>query len=317
MAVVAAACLPDSRPTPDSGVADLGAADSGTIDLSSSDGRPLGYDDLILADHPAAYWAMSHASGSEPDLTGHGHHGSYVAGTKGAAALPNGDVAADFDGATQYLTVPSSAAMSIPTTHSLTWEAWIRPDVLQFPNEDTTSGSVAWMGKCERYAPSCEWEARMYSLQTAEVPNRPNRFSAYAFNPTAGLGSAADWQPAAGLIAAGQWYHVVGEYTTLSQRASCMDTAHYPGSISIWVNGIEWDQASHGDTGCMSQYDVVPTAGDSAVNIGTMAFDSWFAGAIGKVALYDYLLSDAQIAAHYRAMTGREPTGSCATACTF
>jgi hypothetical protein len=30
--------------------------------------------------------------------------------------------------------------------------------------------------------------------------------------PTAGLGSAADWQPACGLIQAGQWYHVVGQH---------------------------------------------------------------------------------------------------------
>jgi hypothetical protein len=260
---------------------------------------------------------MSHAAGSEPDLTGHGHDGHYVAGPQRPAALPNGDVAADFDGATQYLTVPSSAALSIATTHSLTWEAWIRPDVLQFPHQDETSGAVAWMGKCQDYAPTCEWEARMYSLKTAEDPNRPNRFSAYVFNPSANLGSAADWQPDDGLIAAGHWYHVVGEYTTLAQPAICADTAHYPGAIDIWVNGVKWDQASHDDTGCMSQYQVVPTAGDSPVNIGSMAFDSWFAGAIGKVAVYDYLLSDAQVAAHYRAMTGSAPTGSCAETCRF
>jgi hypothetical protein len=48
-----------------------------------------------------------------------------------------------------------------------------------------------------------------------------------------------------------------------------------------------------------------------------MATDSWFAGAVGKVALYDALLSDAQIAAHFEAMTGRAPSGSCGDTCRF
>ena len=43
----------------------------------------------------------------------------------------------------------------------------------------------------------------------------------------------------------------------------------------------------------------------------------WFPGAIGKVAIYDYLLTPAQITAHYQAMTGKTPTGSCANTCSF
>jgi len=45
--------------------------------------------------------------------------------------------------------------------------------------------------------------------------------------------------------------------------------------------------------------------------------DHRFPGAIGKVAIYDYLLGPAQIAAHYQTMTGKEPTGSCAASCVF
>jgi hypothetical protein len=219
-----------------------------------------------------------------------------------------------FNGSSQYLTIPSKASLSIPTTHNLTWEGWIRPDVLQFPN-DGGSGYVDWMGKCQDYSPTCEWEARMYTTTNAE--SRCNRISAYVFNPSANLGSAADWQPTCGLIQAGHWYHVVGEYTTLSQPSDCTNTAMYPGSINIWVNGVEWNHASHGQTGCMSQYSVVPTAGSSPLNIGTMAMDGWFPGAIGKVAIYDHLLTAAQITAHYQAMTTQSPTGSCANNCSF
>jgi Concanavalin A-like lectin/glucanases superfamily len=260
------------------------------------------YDDVVLADGPVAYWAMDQRSGTEPDRTGHGHSGTYPKGTSAQAALPNGDVAADFNGADQYLTVPSSAAFSIPTTGNLTWEAWIRPDVLQFPHDDGIDRFVDWMGKCQDYAPTCEWDARMYSTVTTE--GRPNRLSAYVFNPDAGLGSSADWQPEAGQIVAGAWHHVVAEYTTLTTPSNCTDPATYPGSIDIWLDGVRWDRAAHGDSGCMSQYQIVPQAGGSSLNIGTMAADSWFAGAVGKVAIYDRLLGDAQIAAHVDAMTG-------------
>ena len=40
-------------------------------------------------------------------------------------------------------------------------------------------------------------------------------------------------------------------------------------------------------------------------------------GAIGKVAIYDYLLSAAQIASHYAKMTGKAPNGSCNVSCTL
>jgi hypothetical protein len=262
---------------------------------------------------------MNKAPASEPDLTGNGHVGTYTGGTPPLVSMPNGDMAADFNGSSEYLTIASSASFSIPTTGDLTFEGWIRPDVLQFPHDDGSSGYVDWMGKCDSYnaPPTCEWEARMYDLNTNENPNRPNRLSAYVFNPTAGLGSAADWQPAANVVAALHWLHVVGEYTTKSQPADCPSAPQYPGSINIWVNGVLWSQSNHDPTGCMSQYNVVPQANGSPVNVGTMALDSWFQGAIGKVAIYDYLLTPAQVTSHYESMTGMAPAGSCADTCTF
>lgn len=285
---------------------------SATATITVAPAPTVSYDSVVLADRPVAFWGMASASGTEPDSSGHGHPGTYKGGQPPTVAMPNGDRAADFDGSSEYLTVASSPSLSIPTTGNLTWEAWIRPDTLQFPN-DSSDGYVDWMGKCESYSPTCEWEARMYSTSTAQ--GRANRFSAYAFNPTAGLGSAADWQPVSSLIVAGHWYHVVGEYTTLSQPTGC--SASYPGSLDIWVNGIRWNQASHSPTGCMSQYSVKPVANDSPLVIGTMAMDTWFAGAIGKVAIYDYLLTETQIARHYETMTGNAPSGSCASTCTL
>jgi hypothetical protein len=271
------------------------------------------YDQLVLCDHPVAYWTMKASTGTEPDVSGHGNTGTYMGGAPATAKLPNGDTAANFNGSSQYLTIPSNASLSIPTTGNLTWEGWIQPAVLVFTHE--SGGYVDWMGKCASYSPTCEWEARLYD--TTNSQGRCNRMSAYVFNPSAGLGSAADWQPTCGLVTAGTWYYIVGEYTTVTAPADCTNTQMYPGSIDVWVDGVKWDQAQHNPTGCMSQYSVAPKANSSPVNIGTMAMDTWFEGAIGKVAVYGYLLSQTQITAHYQTMTGKAPTGSCANTCSL
>jgi hypothetical protein len=67
----------------------------------------------------------------------------------------------------------------------------------------------------------------------------------------------------------------------------------------------------------MSQYHITPSAGNSPLNIGTMALDSWFPGSVGKVAIYNKLLTQAQVNAHFTAMTGSQPFGSCANTCTI
>jgi hypothetical protein len=125
---------------------------------------------------------------------------------------------------------------------------------------------------------------------------RPSRFSAYAFNNTAQMGSGAAWQPTTP-IAAGQWLHVVAEYQTETTPYYC--STEYPGSISIWINGVKRDEE------CMSSFSVTPQAGNSPLNIATMALDTWFKGAIGKVAIYNHLLLATQIQNHYIEMTAK------------
>jgi hypothetical protein len=291
------------------GTSTAGGAAGSACGSGSSD-----YDQTVLCDGPVGFWAMNMSSGTqENDLTGKGSTGTYKGPAPTSATMPNGDQVANFNGSSNYLTVPSKAEFSIPTTGKLTWEAWIRPSTLQFPND--SAGYVDWMGKCADYAPTCEWEARMYSTDNSQ--DRCNRLSAYVFNSSAGLGSGADWQPTCGLFQANSWFHVVAEYTTQSQPTDCNNAASYPGSINIWVNGVEWNHSKHGQTGCFSQYNVIPKANSSPVNIATMAQDAWFQGAIGKVAIYDFLLSQNQITNHYRVMTDKAPTGSCQDTCTF
>jgi hypothetical protein len=271
------------------------------------------YNQTVLADHPVAFWNVDPENATETDLSGNHNGGMYEGGLPATTTMPDGSIAADFNGSSQYLTIPSNHSFSVPTTGDLTWEAWIRPDTLQFPH-GSNSDYVDFMGKCATYSQNCEWEGRMYDTTTAQA-GRSNRISAYTFNPTGGLGSAADWQPANGVLTAGQWVYVVGEYTTHNQPSDCPDASGYPGSINIWVDGVEWNQSAHNPTGCMSQYEVKARAGNSPVNIGTMALDTWFKGAIGKVAIYNYLLSQAQIDNHYQSMTNLAPSGNCGVIC--
>lgn len=267
---------------------------------------------------------MNQQSGTEADLTGNGHTGTYHgASPVPLTTLPDGEGVDDFNTSTlnQYIQIPNSSVFSIPTTHQFTFEGWIRADVGQFTG-DAGTGYVDWMGKCDVYSPTCEWEARLYSTTTSETPNRPNRTSGYVFNPTAGLGSAGDWQPdlvgggTSSIYTALHWMHIVVEYQTLTNTGAT-GCSTPTGTIMIWVNGVEWDQAIHSDTGCMSQFSITPVANNSPLLIGTMATgdNAYFQGAIGKVAFYDTLLTPTQITNHFTAMTGTSPTGSCSTTC--
>ena len=276
------------------------------------------YDQAILADSPVAFWNLNPIAATETDLTGNGNTGTYQGGSPGTSTMPNGEAVAVFNGSNQYVSVPSNASLSIPTTGNFTWEMWIQPTVLNFPN-NVLGDYVNVMGKCISHPNTglCEWQARMYNTTASQ--SRCNRMSAYVFNPNGGSGSGADWQPVCGLIQTNEWLHIVGEYTTDPTKTptDCTNGSTYPGAINVWVNGVLWDQAAHGQTGCMGQFNVVPQATSSQFNIGTVDMQSWFEGAIGKVAIYNYLLTQTQITKHYQTMTGKQPTGSCGATCTF
>ena len=293
------------------------------------------YDQTVRRDSPVALWDMNSRGSTETDRTGNGHTGTYRGTHPSATTMPNGDTALDFNrGSTtgEYMSVPSPSTsdpvFSIPNSaKQLTWEAWIRPDTLAFPSNhlDSSGEYIDFLGKCQDYSPTCEWEGRMYGTSPSE--HRCNRLSAYAFNSGAGLGAGADWQPdddntnsnsqscPPNLFTNNNWLYVVGEYRTDSTPYSCANSSTYPGTLDIWVNGVRWNESKHNPTGCMSQYNIAPTANTSPFNVGSMGLDSWFPGAIGKVAIYDKLLTQSQINGHFVAMIGSSPSGRCDVAC--
>jgi hypothetical protein len=138
-----------------------------------------------------------------------------------------------------------------------------------------------------------EYAMRMYSYSNSEVPPRPNRISAYLFNLTGGKGSGAYFQD---VVHPGDWIMVA---FVIDSRSS----AQWPdGYISIYKNG-----QMRGRQVSLSQFNVKPGASNAPLRIGTRDLDSFFDGAIGKVAIYDSILPAQDILATYQAMYSNLP----------
>jgi hypothetical protein len=245
------------------------------------------YDSRALSLDPVAYLTMGNpASGAESDLSGNGHNGTYSPASShpGVTKLPNGDPAASFNGTNQYLQVPSSSALSVPQTGCLSVQAWIQPGTLQFSHQEGT-GYVYTMGKGT--TGSYEYAMRMYSKTNTESPVRPNRISGYAWNLSGGLGSGEYFQKP---VTVNQWIMVT---IIIDANASSKFPSGY---VSIYRNGTSAGQVS------LSQYNTKPKAGSAPFRVGTRDLESFFQGGVGKVAIYNYVLSGADISAAYGAM---------------
>jgi hypothetical protein len=254
--------------------------------FESLDSNPSLYDREVLADRPVLFLTMGHAeSTTETDQSGHENSGAYFPRDHIAKAtvMPNGDGAAAFDGYKQYLEVRDHDSLSIPTTGYLTFEAWIRPDVLDFPVVHSDD-YVHWAGKGE--SGEHEYVFRMYSLNN-DV-ERPQRISCYAYNLGGGLGAGSAFQEP---VAVGEWVHVTAVYNTKE-----LSPVNPTGFTRIYKNG------ELRDTSPLLDYQIIPRNGEAPLRVGTRDLKSFFKGAIGKVAIYDYELPAKRVRAHYERM---------------
>jgi hypothetical protein len=250
------------------------------------------YDGEVLADGPVAYWTMANGpSGSEPDKSGAGHDGRYGGTLGDNSQLPNGAAAVTFTGG-QYLEVPDTDDLRPATTGVLTIEGWIRPDTLDFQHAEST-GYVHWLGKTG--SGQYEYVTRMYSAGNSE--ERENRISGYHFNLAGGLGAGSYFQDP---VTPGEWIH----YVLVINRTTPSD--EYPnGYTKIYKNGVLRDQ----DDLSVDGERVAAEPGHAPLRIGTSDFESFFEGAVGKVAIYSHELPPEQILEHYQLMTGHAGGG--------
>lgn len=243
----------------------------------------LTYDEAVLNDKPIGYWLLKEAD--EQDATGHAHHGTFKGLKSPATTLPNGDTAPVFNGENSYFEIPDSDHLEVTATGILMVEAWIRPDVLDFPKTELDKDYIHWMGKGEPGEHS--WAARMYNKNSWRE-GRPQRISGYAFNLEGGLGAGSYFEDE---IPSGTWIHFVLIINTKKTSSK------YPtGYTMLYRDGELRDQDD------LESYDVIPGNGSAPIRIATRDLKSFFKGSIGKVALYDRELSKEEIKNHYHIM---------------
>lgn len=256
------------------------------------------YDAVIRSDMPTSYFPLSRSMRKDWDVDlAHSDRKGVYYNTK-TTLMPNGDKASVFNGRNSYFEIPDSADLSVTGSGILTIEAWMRPDALVF-QKDEGSGYVHWMGK--GVLPNqMEWATRMYSADNTE--GRENRISGYAFNPEGGRGIGSYTQQS---VDAGDWIHYVFVINTTP------DDPSNPGYTKIYRDGSNlgaktpWD-----DMDSLLEYWptpdtphlITPVDGSAPLRVGTRDFRSFFEGAVGKVAIYNYELSPDQIQRHYDAM---------------
>jgi hypothetical protein len=255
----------------------------------------VNYEKTVLAKKPVAYWRLGEDRGPDVlDSSGHGHKGVAVGmpvfGQKGAIQ-GDANTAVKLDGKGSFIEVPDHVDFSQPTSgKGLTVEVWVRPDVLEFEGE-TDEPYVHWLGKGE--PKQMEWALRFYS-RTSKA--RPNRISAYLFNPQGGLGAGAYFQDA---LTAGEWIHVV----------ACFEPgdADTPGAgVHIYKNGTHrLGPPSMGVLYNNPQWKIKSVHGTAPLRLGTRDRKSFLTGALDEVAIYPRVLTAGEILENYNAAKGK------------
>ena len=254
--------------------------------LAISERRRVAYEQAVLADRPVAYWRLGEASGpTAVDATRHVHDGKYQGHpTYVEAGAIEGDrnTAVGFHGH-EYVEIPNSIHFSQPASRAgLSVEVWMRPDALDFPGE-TANPYVHWLGK--GVAGNDEWGFRFYSLhkdpQHQVLSARPNRISAYIWNPAGGTGAGAYFQDT---LVSGRWVHVVACYQP-------GDKTNPAAGVQIYKDGqFRLGPPSRGTLYSNPEFNVMPAHGAAPVRLGTRDLRSFFRGGLDEVAIYPYVL---------------------------
>lgn len=253
------------------------------------------YEEAVLEKKPVAYWRLGEAKGPEVfDSSGNGHkgtaHGTPVFQEKGAIQGDKNS-AMKLDGKASYIEIPGHKGLSQPTSgNGLTVEVWLRPDVLEFEGE-TESPYIFWLGKGE--PKQHEWALRFYSRTSKD---RPNRISAYIFNPDGGLGAGAYFQDA---LTAGEWIHVV----------ACFDPGDSDtknAGVHIYKNGVHRQgPPSTGTLYSNPQWKIKPVSGTAPLRLGKRDRQFCLTGGLDEVAIYPRVLTAKEILSNYNAGKGK------------
>jgi hypothetical protein len=249
------------------------------------------YSDCVLSKGPVGYWRLGEAVGPiATDASGRGsngvYHGTPTFGQAGAivndqntAVRLNGPASRDY----VEISASTSAIFSQPTSGlGLTVEVWMRPNALIFTGE-TANPYVQWLGKGVHG--QHEWGMRFYSRNT----NRPNRISAYIWNPQGGEGAGAYFEDK---LSEGTWIHVVACYEPGDAGTDP------PAGVHIYRDGVH--RLGPPSPGTLYRtFNITPVRGTAPVRLGTRDGRSFLTGGLDEVAIYPRVLTPDEILENY------------------
>lgn len=256
------------------------------------------YSAAVLAKGPVGYWRLDESAGptaagaSDSGIDG-AYFGSPTFGEPGAIAV-SADTAIGLNGfdSGDYVEIPDpdGALFSQPTSGAgLTVEVWMRPDALVFSGQ-TDQPYIHWLGKGGKS--QHEWGLRFYSQNASQ---RPNRISAYIWNPSGGEGAGAYFEDPN--LQPGAWMHIVATYDPGDW------TTDPPAGVTIYRNGVR--QLGPPSSGTLYRtFDITPAHGSAPVRLGArddLTFT--FAGGLDEVAIYPRVLTAAEILENFTAAT--------------
>jgi hypothetical protein len=251
---------------------------------------PSAYAAEVLKLGPVGYWRLGEPKGTTAfDSSGHKRNGIYLGNPAfhQLGALHNDpDRAVRLDGKS-YVEIRNSAAFSLGPK-GMTVEAWMRPDVLDFPGQHGKGDDpyVHWLGKGETN--QFEWGFRFYSrnLPDGKRSSRPNRISAYIWNADGGEGAGAYFEEP---LTAGKWIYVVAVYEPVTKPNA---------GVLIYRDGVlKKGPPSKGTL--YNTYNIKPKRGTAPLRLGTRDLGSFLVGGLDEVAIYPRVLAPAEIEHHY------------------
>jgi hypothetical protein len=120
---------------------------------------------------------------------------------------------------------------------------------------------------------------------------RPNRLSAYVWNPKGGLGSGAYVEAKEVGLKKGRWVHLVATYD---------DPKKPKPRVQLYANGAPSKHNSSPGT-LYASYKIRPAHGKAPVRLGTRDRRSFLTGCLADVAVYPRVLPAREVQAHYEA----------------
>src|SRR5450830_369489 len=276
------------------------------------------YAQLVRGDSPLAYWRLNRTSTSTTDATGHGHTLQWVdplgmsrTPTLGAQALPSlqPDTAVQFDWADSapYGKVQNNGSLN-PETFSV--EAWVKPigDLPDVNDGTIREAIISSYSGCEPLDDSIGCELRGYQLYISNYENwgAHPQFAFSTGNDTATGQSNKNWVvDTQTTVKKDTWYHVVATATPRSNGNA---------EMHLYVNGKNVANCPEDGAGtCPRSGTFDPKNSDEPTYLGLGTREGAktyrLGGEMDELAVYNSVLTPAQVLEHYNAGTySAQPT---------